>query len=400
MSSPPSADHNRRRPLTAPLILLLATACGLSVANVYYAAPMLDEIAHDLDVGPALIGSIITATQVGYGLGLIGIVPLGDLMPPGRLVLIQGLTAAAALVTAALSLSWEFLLGSLFLVGLSSVIVQTLVACAASWAAPAKRGRVVGQITSGVVIGILCARIIAGLLTDTIGWRAVYLASAVLTAGMAAVLARILPPGKRNDMPLSYPVLVFSTLSLYRTNSVLRRRGLLAFLIFAMFNVLWAPLVLPLSATPFLLSHTEVGLFGLAGVAGALGAGRAGIWADQGRARRTTVLSFVLALAAWSLMAALPISLWFLIAGVVLLDFAIQAIHVTSQSLIFASDAKARSRLVGAYMVFYSLGSACGAFASTLAYAHGGWTSVCLLGTGLGLAGLMLACLEKPEIVL
>ncbi|WP_217411014.1 MFS transporter [Acetobacter estunensis] len=298
-------------------------------------------------------------------------------------------------------LSWEFLLGSLFLVGLSSVIVQTLVACAAGWAAPAKRGRVVGQITSGVVIGILCARLIAGLLTDTIGWRAVYLASAVLTADMAAVLARILPPRKRNDMPLSYPVLVFSTLSLYRTKSVLRRRGLLAFLIFAMFNVLWAPLVLPLSAAPFSLSHTEVGLFGLVGVAGALGAGRAGIWADQGRARRTTVLSFfALALAAWSLMTALPIPLWFLIAGVVLLDFAIQAIHVTSQSLIFASGAEARSRLVGAYMVFYSLGSACGAFASTLAYAHGGWTSVCLLGTGLGLAGLTLACLEKPEIVL
>ena len=131
MSSPSSADYNRQRLLTAPLILLLATACGLSVANVYYAAPMLDEIAHDLGVAPALIGSIITATQVGYGLGLIGIVPLGDLIPPGRLVLIQGLTAATALVAAVLSPSWGLLLGSLFLLGLSSVIVQTLVACAA-----------------------------------------------------------------------------------------------------------------------------------------------------------------------------------------------------------------------------------------------------------------------------
>ncbi|CAP54936.1 MFS transporter [Gluconacetobacter diazotrophicus] len=397
MSSPSSANCNRQPPLTGPLILLLATACGLSVANVYYAAPMLDEIAHNLGVAPALIGSIITATQVGYGLGLIGIVPLGDLISSGRLVLIQGLTAAAGLVAAALSPSWGSLLGSLFLVGLSSVIVQTLVACAAGWAAPTERGQVVGQVTSGIVIGILCARIIAGLLTDAIGWRAVYLASAVLTAGMALALARILPPGRRNEVPRSYPVLVFSTLSLYRTNPVLRRRSLLAFLIFAMFNVLWAPLVLPLSTAPFSLSHTEVGLFGLAGVAGALGAGRAGIWADQGNARRTTILSFVLALVAWGLMAALPFSLWFLIAGILLLDFTVQAIHVTSQSLIFASDAEARSRLVGAYMVFYSLGSACGAFASTLAYAHGGWTSVCLLGTGLGLAGLTLAYFHKSE---
>ncbi|WP_233453347.1 MFS transporter [Gluconobacter thailandicus] len=168
----------------------------------------------------------------------------------------------------------------------------------------------------------------------------------------------------------------------------------MAFLIFAMFNALWAPLVLPLSAPPFSLPHTEIGLFGFAGLAGALGAGRAGAWADHGYARRTTILCFLLAIVSWVFIAGLPFSIWSLIIGILLLDFAIQAIHVTSQSLILANARGVGSRIVGVYMTFYSLGSAIGAVLSTIIYAYAGWIGVSLFGGLLGLVGFFIMVIQ------
>lgn len=382
----PISEH----PLTKPVILLFAAACGLSVANVYYAAPLLDAMARDFAIAPAAIGAVVTVTQIGYALGLIFIVPLGDLVDRRRLIVAQGILSALALVGVATAPTVPVLLSCMALVGLLAVVVQVLVAFAATWAAPHERGQVVGLITGGVVIGILTARLISGVLTDLHGWRTVYVLSAILTLAMSVVLFRVLPRSQGVISAPSYPALIRSMFSLFRDEPVLRVHGAFAFLIFAMFNVLWTPLVLPLSALPFSLSHAEVGLFGLAGVAGAMGAGRAGRWADGGFAHRTIMLSFTLALVAWGLIAALAWSLWALIAGVILLDFAIQAIHVSNQSVIFAVRPEARSRLVGGYMVFYSVGSAAGALASTFIYAHDGWTGVCGLGGFLALMGLLL----------
>jgi predicted MFS family arabinose efflux permease len=246
------------------------------------------------------------------------------------------------------------------------------------------------MITSGVVIGILLARFVAGLLADLGGWRSVYLFSAALMLLMAALLFRVLPRQMQPATRLSYPALLLSLLTLFREEPVLRSRAVFAVLIFAAFNVLWTPLVLPLTAPPFTLSHSEIGLFGLAGVAGALGAGWTGKWADRGRGQ--WIIGFALALmtAAWIPIASMGSSLCYLVLGVVLLDLAIQAVHVTNQSFLFAIRPEARSRLVGGYMVFYSIGSASGSIASTLVYAWAGWPALCMLGAGISALALLI----------
>ncbi|CDX29229.1 putative uncharacterized transporter YgaY [Mesorhizobium plurifarium] len=368
--------------------LIFAVACGLSVANVYFAHPLLDAIARDFAIAPASVGIVVTVTQIGYALGLFFIVPLGDLFDRRRLVATQAVLSALALVLVGLSPSAAVLLASLAAVGLLAVVVQVLVAYAADLVAPEERGRAVGTVTSGVILGILLARFASGLVADFAGWRSVYLASAVLTLAMAVILFRVLPRHEAARPRTSYVRLLGSVLLLFIGEPLLRVRAVLAMLIFASFNVLWAPLVLPLAAPPFSLSHTEIGLFGLAGVAGALGARWTGTLVDRGQGQLVTGFGLSLMAAAWLPIAFMGTSLWLLVLGIVMLDLAIQAVHVTNQSLIFARRPDARSRLVGGYMIFYSLGSALGSIASTMTYAAWGWTGVCLLGAGIGLAAL------------
>ncbi|TPJ51720.1 MFS transporter [Mesorhizobium sp. B2-7-1] len=368
--------------------LIFAIACGLSVANVYFAHPLLDAIAHDFSIDPASVGVVVTVTQIGYALGLFFIVPLGDLFDRRKLVAAQAVLSALALVLVGFSPSAAVLLASLAAVGVLAVVVQVLVAYAADLAAPAERGRAVGTVTSGVITGILLARFVSGLVADFAGWRSVYLVSAVLTLVMAAILFRVLPRHEAARSRTSYARLLGSVLRLFVEEPLLRVRAVLAMLIFASFNVLWAPLVLPLAAPPFSLSHTEIGLFGLAGVAGALGARWTGTLVDRGQGQSVTGLGISLMAAAWLPIAFVGTSLWLLVLGIVMLDLAIQAVHVTNQSLIFARRPDARSRLVGGYMIFYSLGSALGSIASTMTYGAWGWIGVCLLGAGIGLAAL------------
>ncbi|WP_296738805.1 MFS transporter [Mesorhizobium sp.] len=381
------ADKGRKG-LPRLTALIFAVACGLSVANVYFAHPLLDAIARDFAIDPASVGIVVTVTQIGYALGLFFIVPLGDLFDRRKLVATQAALSALALVVVGLSPGAAVLLASLAAVGLLAVVVQVLVAYAADLAPPAERGRAVGTVTSGVILGVLLARFVSGLVADFAGWRSVYLVSAGLTLVMAAILLRVLPPHEAARPRTSYVRLLGSVLRLFVDEPLLRVRAVLAMLIFASFNVLWAPLVLPLAAPPFSLSHTEIGLFGLAGVVGALGARPAGMLADRGRGQLVTGLSLLLMAAAWLPVAFMGTSLWLLVLGIVMLDLAIQAVHVTNQSLIFARRPDARSRLVGGYMVFYSLGSALGSIASTMIYGAWGWTGVCLLGAGIGLAAL------------
>jgi predicted MFS family arabinose efflux permease len=382
-----SADAASSLPLRT--VLLFGAACGLSVANIYFAHPLLDEMARAFAIEPAAIGIVVTVTQIGYALGLIFIVPLGDLMDRRRLIVGQATLSAAALIMAGIASNTAILLTGMFVVGLLAVVVQVLVAFAASLAAPSERGRVVGMVTSGVVIGILLARFVSGVLADLGGWRSVYLTSAGLMLMLAGLLFRALPRHSSNATAASYPELLRSIVTLFREEPVLRVRAVLALLIFASFNVLWASLALPLSAAPFSLSHTEIGMFGLAGVIGALAAGQAGRLADRGLGQATTGLSLGLMLIAWLPVALMGVSLWTLIAGVVVLDLGIQAVHVISQSMLFAVRPEAHSRLVGAYMFFYSIGSASGAIASTHVYAHAGWSGVCALGAAISTVALL-----------
>lgn len=381
------------RGLSRATALLFALACGLSVANIYFAQPLLDAMAHDLGIAPAAIGIVVTLTQTGYAFGLMLIVPLGDLWDRRRLIVGQTVLSAITLVVVGTAPSAVALLIGMILVGLLAVVVQVLVAFAATLATPDQRGGAIGTVTSGVVSGILLARFVAGMLADIGGWRLVYLVSAALMLVMAALLAWILPRNRQNaggkPTSQSYSALLRSTVALFVEEPILRERATFALLIFATVNVFWNSIVLPLAAPPFALSHTTIGLLGIIGVAGALAARNSGWLADRGWGQRTTGLSLMLMLAAWVPIACLNTSLWLVVVGVIMIDLAVQAVHVTNQSLIIAAHPDAASRLIGGYMVFYSIGCALGAISSTTVYAMAGWIGVCILGAGISAVALL-----------
>lgn len=378
--------------LSRGAVLLFACASGLSVANVYYAQPLLDALARDFSIPHAAIGTVVGATQVGCALALVLLVPLGDLLDRRRLMLAQALMLSAVLAFVGLAWSPAMLLLAMLLTGaLGTAMTQGLIAYAASAASENERGRVVGAAQGGVFLGLLLARVLAGGISDIGGWRSVYLCAAAAMLVLALLLGSRLPrlalaPATHR---MHYLRLIGSTFLLLRQDRVLQVRGMLALLMFAAFNIFWSAIVLPLSAAPYSFSHTAIGAFGLVGAAGALAAARAGRWADQGFEQITTFGALVLLLAAWIPLFMLDMSLWALVIGIMLLDLGGQAIHVTNQSMIFRSHADGHSRLVAAYMLFYAAGSGLGALATTAVYAAAGWQGVCLLGAGV--SGLALA---------
>ncbi len=369
--------------------ILFAVVAGLGVANVYLAQPVLDYMVKDLAIDPASIGVVITLTQVGYALGLILLLPLGDLIDRRSLILTQMILLALALsVAATASSSFVFFFGMLA-VGFLAVVAQVAVAFSATLAAPSQQGRVIGFVTSGIVIGILTARFVAGLISDLGGWRAVYLTSAALSLLVAALVFIYLPSERDRRPARGYFYLIRSAPRFFLSDFTLLSQGVLAFFIFASFSTFWTALVLPLRSGPVALSHTEIGLFGFVGIAGALGARGAGRLADRGLVQSTTGWALFLLFMSWGLIACLPVSVFPLLAGVVLLDLAVQAVHVSNQTLLLSRVPDAGSRLVGGYMVFYSIGSAVGAISSTSAFAYGGWVAVSALGAFFSASALI-----------
>ncbi|EMI9087283.1 MFS transporter [Bacillus wiedmannii] len=394
-SSITKPNLNQQPSMSHALALLFATACGMSVANIYFAQPLLDQLSNEFSINHSIIGVVITVTQIFYGVGLLLLVPLGDLLNQRRLIVGQMLLSTTALVIVGTASSSMVLFVGMALVGLLAVVTQTLVAFAATIASPTERGRVVGIVTSGIVIGILLARTFAGILTDVAGWRSVYLFSAALMLLMVFMFIKMLPNVKREVKSLSYPELIRSVLTLFIQERTLRVRSVLAMLIFADFSILWTSLVLPLSTPPIALSHSAIGAFGLVGVAGALAAARAGTWADQGYGQRTTGIALALLLISWLFISYIEQSLIALVIGIVLLDLAVQAIHVTNQTMILPLHTEARSRLTAGYMVFYSIGSAGGSIASTQIYAHFGWGGVSLLGASVSAFALLFWAMTR-----
>lgn len=403
------------------LVLLFACASGLSVANVYYAQPLLDALAADFGISQASVGGVMTTTQAGSVLALLLLVPLGDLWSRRRLMLWQLAALVVALAAVCLARDQVMLMAGMLVVGmLGTAMTQGLIAYAASAAAEAQRGRVVGAAQSGVVAGLLLARVFAGVMADVAGWRSIYAASAVAMLILAALLWRTLPmlaapaaaalPVSASPVALAstapsatelgaaynrtakrqrYIPLLASMVTQLRDNRVLQVRGTIALLMFAVFGAFWSALALLLSAPPYDYSHTAIGAFGLVGLAGALAAARAGHWADRGRAQHTSAAALFLMLLSWLPLATAPHSLAALIVGILALDLGVQALHVTNQSLILRSAKTEHSRLIGAYMLFYAVGSGAGALAATHAYALAGWNGVCLLGGGLSLVALV-----------
>lgn len=378
------------RPLTDRATTIMAIAAGLAVANVYAVQPLLDVIGDSLAMHPADLGLAVTLTQLGYAVGLILLVPLSDLVDRRWLIIGQTGLSVLALAAVALSGSPMAFLMALAAVGALAVTVQTLVAFAGALAPPDRRGAAVGKVTGGIVIGILAARIVSGSVSDLLGWRAVYMISAVMCLGATLVLSRALPRDHKRQAKHNYGAILRSLPSLFLRDRVLRLRAAFAFIIFAAFSTFWTALVLPLTAAPFELSHTQVGLFGVVGIAGALGARRAGRLVDRGLEQQVTGAALLLLCLSWALIAMLPLSLWWVAGGIVALDLAVQAVHVTNQTLIVDRHPDAAGRVIAGYMTFYSLGSATGAAVSTYAYSALGWSGVCLTGIGLSIAGLAL----------
>jgi len=372
------------------VILLFAIASGASVANVYYAQPLLDILAKDFNVSHAAIGGVVTATQIGCALALVFLVPLGDLVNRRRLMAMQLLALIFALLMVAFAHSTIILLAGMLAVGLlGTAMTQGLIAYAASAAAPHEQGHVVGTAQSGVFIGLLLARVFSGGISDIAGWRGVYVCAAVIMVMIALPLWKRLPHLKIQPVNMRYPQLLATMLKLLRQEKVLQVRGVLALLMFAAFNIFWSALVLPLSEPPYRFSHTIIGSFGLVGVVGALAAARAGYWADHGYAQRTSAVALFILLLAWGPLSLMGYSLWALVIGIVLLDLGGQALHVTNQSMIFRTRPEAHSRLVGLYMLFYAIGSGLGAISTTATYAYAGWLGVCTLGAGVSLLALL-----------
>jgi predicted MFS family arabinose efflux permease len=396
-----SRERSRSYGLTQTLLLVFAVNSGMSVANIYYAQPLLDSMAATFAIGPAAIGLVVTLTQAGYAFGLLFLVPLGDLVDRRTLIVAQIFLSAIALVVVGTAHHPAVLFGGMIAVGLLAVVVQVLVAFTATLAAPSEQGRSVGLVTSGIVTGILAARFVSGIIADLGGWRSVYLASAALMLVMSVLLVRLLPRNATQAASESYGAVLRSVATLFLCEPFLRVRAILALLIFASFSTLWTAMVLPLSAAPLLMTHTEIGLFGLAGLAGALAASGAGRLADRGLGQWTTGLALALLTTSWLLIALLHVSLIALAVGVILLDLSVQAVHVTNQSLIFAARPEARSRLVGGYMIFYSIGSGIGAILATSVYSVFDWFGVSVLGAIFSITGLLFWWLTrhigKPE---
>jgi predicted MFS family arabinose efflux permease len=379
-------------PIPSWITLLLASACGLIVANIYYAQPLVGPIAASLGLSPQSAGIVVTMTQIGYGLGLLLIVPLADLVENRRLVLLLTLLAACALVGAALATNAAVFLIVSLLVGIGSVAVQVLVPYAAHLASDATRGQTVGKVMSGLLLGIMLARPLSSFLTDLFSWRAVFVFSAVVMLIEAAILARALPP-RRPSSSLRYGALLRSMFSLVVTAKVLRQRALIHACLFGAFSLFWTASPLLLASPAYGLSQTGIAVFALIGVSGAVAAPFAGRWGDKGWSRRLTPFAIALAAIAFLLSKLGPegsnLSLVALTAAGVVLDFGVVSNLVFSQRAIYAISAEMRGRLNGVFMAIFFAGGAIGSAVGAWAYAQGGWALASWIGFAAPVAALL-----------
>lgn len=375
--------------LSPALILLMSVATGLAVASNYYAQPLLDTIARAFNLSASSAGFIVTAAQLGYAAGLLFLVPLGDMFERRMLIVSMTLLAAGGMLITASSQSLTMMIIGTALTGLFSVVAQILVPLAATLASPEKRGKVVGTIMSGLLLGILLARTVAGLLASLGGWRTVYWVASVLMVVMALALWRGLPKVKQENH-LNYPQLLASVFSLFTQDKLLRTRALLGCFTFANFSILWTSMAFLLAAPPFNYSEGVIGLFGLAGAAGELGARPAGGLADKGKSHLTTSAGLVLLLLSWAAIWYGHVSVLALIVGILVLDLTVQGVHITNQTVIYRVKPEARNRLTAGYMTSYFIGGAAGSLISASAWQHAGWSGVCAIGAIVATINLLV----------
>jgi predicted MFS family arabinose efflux permease len=380
---------------SALLLTTLAAATGAFAANLYYAQPLIASIAPDIGVGPGLAGTLVSVTQIGYGLGLFFLVSLTDLVESKRLVLLALAVTVVAIVAEAVSgAALPFFLSAL-VVGVASTGAQVLVPFASHLAPQESRGRVVGNVMAGLLTGILLARPASLFIASAFGWRAVFWASAVLMLVIGGLLLRIMPP-YRPRPGLSYEEILASMVRLLADTPVLRWRAAYQALLFGAFNVFWTAVPLML-ADRFRLSQEGIALFALAGAGGALAAPIAGRLGDRGFAQPGT------AVAAFVVGASFLATIWATAAGLlailvvlaILLDAAAQGNQIFSQRILFSLPADIRGRINALYMTLMFLGGAAGSTLGAATYHWGGWTLTAILGCGLGALALALFGIER-----
>lgn len=379
---------------------LLALACGLTAANLYYVQPLAGPIGAAIGLPPSATGLTVTLTQLGYGLGLLLLVPLGDMVENRRLtLLLLGLATSGLLAAGAARHALPFLAASLT-IGLGTVAVQVLVPYAAHLAPAQSRGRAVGTVMSGLMLGIMLARPVAGLTAQFAAWPAVFWGSAGAMLLLMAVLARALPVRQPSGR-IAYRALLRSMAMLMVQTPLLRRRAVYQAALFAAFSAFWTTVPLWLAGPDYGLSPGAIALFSLAGAAGAIATPLAGRLADQGHSRQATMWAMSLVALAFPLSLAAPSgSAWgvgVLLVSALVLDFGVAAHLTLGQRAIFSLGAEIRARLNGLYMATFFIGGALGSAASAWCYAHGSWLWVCGLGLALPLLALAYFQAAPPE---
>ncbi|NEN85744.1 MFS transporter [Paenibacillus elgii] len=380
------------------LTILLAAACGIIVANLYYAQPLIGLISSSIGLSESSAGFIVTLTQIGYVVGLLFIVPLGDIVENRRLIVVSLLLTAVALAAAAMAKQPLLFLGASLIIGLGSVATQVLVPFASYLATETTRGRVVGNIMSGLLLGIMLSRPLSSLVADLFGWHAIFALSAAAVVILAIVLSKVLP-ARRPATTTHYAVLLGSMWHLLRTTPILRRRAAYHACVFATFSLFWTTVPLLLSGPVFHFSQKAIALFALAGVAGAVAAPIAGRLADRGWTRlgtwialATVVISVLLPL---MIQTGSPIGIAVLVISAILLDAGVSANLVFGQRAIFSLGPEIRSRLNGLFMALFFFGGAIGSAIGGWAYASGGWSTVLWIGIAFPVAAMLYFATEK-----
>ncbi|WP_170026291.1 MFS transporter [Actinomadura oligospora] len=374
--------------MSTPPLRLLAVTYGVTIADLYYCQPLLPQMARSF--GPSA-GYLTAVGQLGYGLALVLVVPLGDIVRRRRLVGVLLGAEVAALAATAAAPTAEVLLIAGAVLGLTSAgVVNVLVPYAAGLAAPHERGRAMATMLTGGMTGVLLSRTVAGVVAEALGWRALFAIAALATAALLVVPARVMAPTPP-ETTIGYRAQLAATVRLAARDPLLRRRSYLGACAFAAFGALWATLSFQLAGPPYHYGQTTIGLLALAGAAGTLAARFVGRAADRGRERLLTRTAPALGIASFGALWMGGSSLSWLLLGLVAMDLAVQAVHLLNLSVLYGRADGARSRVASVYMTLYTLGGVVGAGVGTALYQAGGWTALCLLGAAVMTLGLTTA---------
>ncbi|GHB68318.1 MFS transporter [Streptomyces viridiviolaceus] len=393
-TSSPATTAKSSHGVPGGLVALLAVASGMTVANLYYAQPLLSSLSSVFGISTATAGTLITLTQVGYVLGMLFLVPLGDRLEKRNLVTVLLTVTTAASLVAGLATSFPMLLIASLISGATSVVAQILVPFAANLAADHARGRVVGRVMSGLLTGILLSRTMSSLVSEAAGWRAVFVGSAVLTAVLAVAL-RVALPQHAPTTSLPYHQVLRSTARLVRTHPALVRRGLYQAAMFGSFSAFWTTVSFVLTGPGFHYSQVGVGIFALVGAAGAAVAPLAGRWADRGLVRTMTGAAFLVTALAFALAGLGAHHIVLIALAAVVIDMAVQTSLVLGQHTVYQLDPAARARLNSVFIATFFIGGAAGSQLGSVVYHAGGWTGLTVLGAALPLTALIYWAFER-----